>query len=63
MRRAVAFAASAPPQAVIRDGMVHIGKAMSLSASRDRRMIDGVTGAKFLARHAELIENPGELLA
>ena len=54
--------ASALPEAVIRDGAIHVGKVMKLSASCDHRIIDGVTGAKFLARLVELLENPDELL-
>ncbi|MFH1732837.1 MAG: 2-oxo acid dehydrogenase subunit E2 [Planctomycetota bacterium] len=62
MQRAAAFAAPAPPHSVIRDGMIHAGKTMKPSASCDRRMIDGVAAARFIARLVELIEKPGELL-
>ncbi len=35
---------------------------MDLSVSCDHRIIDGIVGAKFLRRIAELIENPAELV-
>jgi len=53
--------ASALPEAVIRDGAIHVGKVMKLSASCDHRIIDGVTGARFMARLVELLEHPDEL--
>lgn len=62
MQWAAAFAASAPPQGVLRDGMIHAGKGMKRSASCDHRIIDSVTAAKFIARLAELIEKPDGLL-
>jgi len=35
---------------------------IDLSVSCDHRIIDGIVGAKFLRRIAELIENPAELV-
>ena len=54
--------ASALPEAVIRGDAIHIGKVMKFSASCDHRIIDGITGATFMARLVELLENPDELL-
>ncbi|KAB2349496.1 dihydrolipoamide acetyltransferase family protein [Actinomadura rudentiformis] len=43
---------------VVRDGQIVPGKRMSVTASFDHRAIDGATGAKFLARLVELLEQP-----
>jgi pyruvate dehydrogenase E2 component (dihydrolipoamide acetyltransferase) len=43
---------------VVKDGEIVPGKRMSVTASFDHRAIDGATGAKFLARLAELLESP-----
>ncbi|GLW64022.1 hypothetical protein Arub01_22660 [Actinomadura rubrobrunea] len=43
---------------VVRDGQVVPGKRMSVTLSVDHRACDGATGARFLARLAELLENP-----
>ncbi|WP_433336273.1 dihydrolipoamide acetyltransferase family protein [Spirillospora sp. CA-294931] len=43
---------------VVRDGAVVPGKRLSITASFDHRAIDGAVGAKFLARLAELLQNP-----
>ncbi|TDD70370.1 2-oxo acid dehydrogenase subunit E2 [Actinomadura darangshiensis] len=43
---------------VVRDGLVVPGKRMAVTLSVDHRATDGATGAKFLARLAELLENP-----
>ncbi|MBO2448876.1 2-oxo acid dehydrogenase subunit E2 [Actinomadura barringtoniae] len=43
---------------VVKDGEIVPGKRMSVTASFDHRAIDGATGAKFLARLAELLEKP-----
>ncbi|MEW2357686.1 dihydrolipoamide acetyltransferase family protein, partial [Spirillospora sp. NPDC029432] len=43
---------------VVRDGQVVPGKRMAVTLSVDHRATDGATGAAFLARLAELLENP-----
>ncbi|WP_030166688.1 dihydrolipoamide acetyltransferase family protein [Spirillospora albida] len=43
---------------VVRDGRVVPGKRMAVTLSVDHRACDGATAAKFLARLAELLENP-----
>ncbi|MFB4295599.1 dihydrolipoamide acetyltransferase family protein [Actinomadura sp. NTSP31] len=43
---------------VVRDGQVVPGKRMAVTLSVDHRACDGATGAKFLARLAELLQNP-----
>jgi pyruvate dehydrogenase E2 component (dihydrolipoamide acetyltransferase) len=44
------------------DGKIKPESFMNLSLSCDHRIIDGVIGAKFLKRIAELIENPAVLI-
>lgn len=43
---------------VVRDGQVVPGKRMTVTLSVDHRATDGATAAKFLARLAELLQNP-----
>ncbi|KAB2371018.1 2-oxo acid dehydrogenase subunit E2, partial [Actinomadura montaniterrae] len=43
---------------VVRDGQVVPGKRMAVTLSVDHRACDGATAAKFLARLAELLQNP-----
>ncbi|WP_412519011.1 2-oxo acid dehydrogenase subunit E2 [Actinomadura madurae] len=43
---------------VVRDGQVVPGKRMAVTLSVDHRATDGATAAKFLARLAELLQNP-----
>jgi pyruvate dehydrogenase E2 component (dihydrolipoamide acetyltransferase) len=43
---------------VVRDGQVVPGKRMAVTLSVDHRACDGATGARFLARLVELLENP-----
>ncbi|MEV5827787.1 dihydrolipoamide acetyltransferase family protein [Spirillospora sp. NPDC052242] len=43
---------------VVRDGQVVPGKRMAVTLSVDHRACDGATAAAFLARLAELLENP-----
>jgi pyruvate dehydrogenase E2 component (dihydrolipoyllysine-residue acetyltransferase) len=45
-------------QPVVRDDQVAIGTTMTLTLSIDHRAVDGATGAGFLARLRELIEEP-----
>jgi len=44
------------------DGKIKPESFINLSLSCDHRIIDGIVGAKFLRRIAELIENPAELV-
>ncbi|WP_131763571.1 dihydrolipoamide acetyltransferase family protein, partial [Actinomadura fibrosa] len=43
---------------VVRDGQVVPGRRMAVTLSVDHRACDGATAARFLARLAELLENP-----
>ncbi|RMI29413.1 dihydrolipoamide acetyltransferase family protein, partial [Actinomadura harenae] len=43
---------------VVRDGQVVPGQRMTITLSVDHRAADGATGAKFLDRLAQLLENP-----
>jgi pyruvate dehydrogenase E2 component (dihydrolipoamide acetyltransferase) len=47
---------------VVRNGMIQVGKILSLTLSCDHRVVDGAEGAKFLATLRKHLENP-ELLA
>jgi pyruvate dehydrogenase E2 component (dihydrolipoamide acetyltransferase) len=47
---------------VVRDGAVVAGKRMGLTLSCDHRVIDGATGAAFLAELRRLIEHPLRVL-
>ncbi len=49
---------SAAPKAVVRDGEILIRNVMSVTMSCDHRVIDGVTGAKFLQTFKQMLENP-----
>lgn len=46
---------------VVRDGEVRPGRVMTMTLSADHRIVDGLLGAKFIARLKELLENPSEL--
>jgi pyruvate dehydrogenase E2 component (dihydrolipoamide acetyltransferase) len=46
---------------VVKDGRIAIGKRMKLTLSCDHRVIDGATGAAFLAELKALLENPAAL--
>jgi pyruvate dehydrogenase E2 component (dihydrolipoamide acetyltransferase) len=43
---------------VVRDGQVVPGKRLAVTLSVDHRATDGATGAAFLARLAEILQNP-----
>ncbi|MCX7799556.1 MAG: 2-oxo acid dehydrogenase subunit E2 [Fimbriimonadales bacterium] len=43
---------------VVQDGALRIGKRMTMTLSADHRLIDGVQGARFMARVRELLEDP-----
>jgi pyruvate dehydrogenase E2 component (dihydrolipoamide acetyltransferase) len=49
-------------RAVVRDGEIVVGHVMNLSLSLDHRVVDGMTGARFLARLIGYLEEPGRLL-
>jgi len=60
---AAILAVGAAHEAVVaKDGNVRAGKVMSMTLSCDHRIVDGVLGAKFMARMKELLENPGKLV-
>jgi pyruvate dehydrogenase E2 component (dihydrolipoamide acetyltransferase) len=46
---------------VVKDGQVVAGKRMALTMSCDHRVIDGATGARFLATVVEQLEQPESL--
>jgi pyruvate dehydrogenase E2 component (dihydrolipoamide acetyltransferase) len=50
-------------EAVVKDGQLAIGKRMRVTLSCDHRVMDGATGAKFLATLRAMIEHPVRLLA
>jgi pyruvate dehydrogenase E2 component (dihydrolipoamide acetyltransferase) len=52
---------AAREEVVVKDGLLKIGRKMTLVLSADHRTIDGTTGAKFMARLKELLENPSSL--
>ncbi|MEJ5171693.1 MAG: dihydrolipoamide acetyltransferase family protein, partial [Fimbriimonadales bacterium] len=45
-------------EVIVQDGAMRPGRKMTLTLSADHRLIDGVTGAKFMARVKELLEDP-----
>ena len=49
-------------QAVVRNGQIVIRPMMFLSPSFDHRVIDGATGARFVAALKDVIEHPEKLL-
>jgi pyruvate dehydrogenase E2 component (dihydrolipoamide acetyltransferase) len=58
---AILAVGAAHEAAVVKDGSVRAGRVMNMTLSCDHRIVDGLLGAKFLARMKELLENPGEL--
>jgi pyruvate dehydrogenase E2 component (dihydrolipoamide acetyltransferase) len=46
---------------VVRSGQPAVAKVVTLTLSCDHRVVDGATGAKFLATLRELLENPDRL--
>jgi pyruvate dehydrogenase E2 component (dihydrolipoamide acetyltransferase) len=60
---AAILAIGAAHDAVVpKDGAARVGKVMTMTLSVDHRVIDGMVGAKFLARMKELLENPAKLV-
>jgi len=49
-------------RAVVKDGKVEISTVMSVTMSCDHRVVDGGTGAKFLATLKQFIEEPASML-
>ena len=47
---------------VVRDGKVEISIVMTVTMSADHRVVDGGTGAKFLATLKQFIEEPASML-
>jgi pyruvate dehydrogenase E2 component (dihydrolipoamide acetyltransferase) len=47
---------------VVKNGQIVVGQRMSLFLSCDHRVVDGATGARYLAALKELLENPALLL-
>ena len=45
---------------IVDDGLIVIGKTMTIGLNMDHRVVDGATGAKFLSALAERLENIGE---
>jgi pyruvate dehydrogenase E2 component (dihydrolipoamide acetyltransferase) len=46
---------------IVRDGEMTAGKVLTLTLSNDHRLIDGIAGARFVARLRELLEDPASL--
>ena len=46
---------------VVRDGQPAVASVVTLTLSCDHRVVDGATGAKFLATLKDLLENPAQL--
>jgi pyruvate dehydrogenase E2 component (dihydrolipoamide acetyltransferase) len=49
-------------QAIVKDGELAVGNVMKLTLSCDHRVVDGATGAKFLATLKGMLENPLSIL-
>ncbi|NLX57891.1 MAG: 2-oxo acid dehydrogenase subunit E2 [Phycisphaerae bacterium] len=54
--------ASALPSAIVRDGGLHVGHLMRLTAACDHRIVDGAMAARFLHDLRLLLEDPDRLL-
>ena len=58
---AVLAVAAIREDVLVRDGAATPGKVLTLTLSNDHRLIDGIAGARFLARLRELLEEPDVL--
>lgn len=47
---------------IVQNGSMRPGHVMTMTLSADHRMVDGLIGAKFVARLKEILENPGAAL-
>ena len=47
---------------IVENGWMRPGRVMTLNLSCDHRVVDGVAGAKFMARLKELLEAPEQLV-
>jgi pyruvate dehydrogenase E2 component (dihydrolipoamide acetyltransferase) len=47
---------------IVADGAMRPGRVMTMTLSADHRIVDGLLGAKFLARLKEVLENPSKEL-
>lgn len=50
-------------QPVVQDGALVVGSVMSVTLSADHRVVDGATGARWLAAFRQLVEEPLRILA
>ena len=51
------------PTPVVRDGEVTVRQLMKVTLSCDHRVVDAVTGSKFLQTLKKILENPLYLIA
>jgi pyruvate dehydrogenase E2 component (dihydrolipoamide acetyltransferase) len=49
-------------RAIVKDGKIEIATVMTVTMSADHRVVDGGTGAKFLATLKQFIEEPASML-
>ena len=49
-------------EALVRDGALRLGRALTLTVSCDHRIIDGVCAAKFIGRLKQILEAPEQYL-
>lgn len=47
---------------IVRDGKIEVATMMSVTMSCDHRVVDGATGAKFLAAFKQFVEEPAAML-
>jgi pyruvate dehydrogenase E2 component (dihydrolipoamide acetyltransferase) len=59
---AILAVGSSTPTAVVKDGVVVVRNIMNVTLSRDHRVIDGATGAKFLQTFKSMMEQPALML-
>ena len=59
---AIVAVGAAIEKPVVRDGQIVVGHEMNMTLSGDHRVIDGASGAEYLATVRRLLENPAALL-